>query len=394
MRKLRRAHQRHARKCEKLKRRAIAAGTAAVVTFGAGASLNKAVAGDKPDKHQLPVSQDADADLIASAEEIAIGYRPFNYDQNRNQIPDGAELAKRCASVVEELPLKHQADPNETHKVEHALYGVELCDVCGKMINMGGCAIDNPKLGLQYPDPNDPLDETFLPYLSLHYMTHGSFDCLGNVHRGRVDVARLLRVLDLRYPYDPNEHQLPITGEDLDGDLLTDGEELAAGYYLYDADQDDDLVPDGVELAGQCAEVIESLPIFDPNGPEVHALYKVSFLQRGLEYCEICGTTVNMGYWQVTNLKLGLPIDVPVLVLHYMEHGSFSYAGDIHGKGRIDVALLVKILEMPRRCGDLGTIYHPNDLNKDCRANFVDFGELADKWLECTDPNEGKCDEQ
>jgi hypothetical protein len=394
MRRLRRAYQRHARKRKKLKRRAIAAGTAAVVTFGAGVSLNKALAGDKPDKHQLPVSQDADADLIANAEEIAIGYRPFNYDQNRNQIPDGAELAKRCASVVEELPLKHQADPNETHKVEHALYGVELCDVCGKMTNMGGCAIVNPKLGLQYPDPNDPLDGMFLPYLSLHYMTHGSFDCLGDVHRGRVDVARLLRVLDLRYPYDPNEHQLPITGDDLDGDLLTDGEELAAGYYLYDADQDDDLVPDGIELAGQCAEVIESLPIFDPNGPEIHALYKVSFLQRGLEYCEICGTTVNMGYWQVTNLKLGLSIDVPVLVLHYMEHGSFSYAGDVHGKGRIDVAPLVKILEMPRRCGDLGTIYLPSDLNKDCRVNFADFGELADKWLECTDPNESKCDEQ
>ena len=394
MRRLRRAHQRQAKKRNKLRQRAIAAGTAAVITFGAGASLNKALAGDKPDKHQLPVSQDADADLIANAEEIAIGYRPFNYDQNRNQIPDGAELAKRCASVVEELPLKHQADPNETHKVDHALYGVELCDVCGKMINMGGCAIVNPKLGLQYPDPNDPLDETFLPYLSLHYMTHGSFDCLGDVHRGRVNVARLLRVLDLRYPYDPNEHQLAVNGDDLDADFLTDSEELVAGYNLYDADQDEDLTPDGIELAKQCAEIIDALPALKPKPDDVSEVYKVNFFQKGLEYCDICGKSVNMGFWQVVNPKLDLFIDVPDIVCHYMEHGSFSYAGNVHAKGRIDVPVLVKILEMPRRCGDLGTIYLLSDLNKDCRVNFADFGELADKWLECTDPNESKRDEQ
>ena len=169
-------------------------------------------------------------------------------------------------------------------------------------------------------------------------MEHGSFDCFGDVHSGRVDVPRLLRVLELRYPFDPNEHQLPVKGDDHDGDFLTDAEELTGGYDLHDADQDDDLTPDGIELAGQCAEVIDSLPVFDPNGPEIHALYKESFLQRGLESCSICGTSVNMGYWQITNLRLGLSIDVPEIVLHYMQHGSFSYAGDVHGKGRMDVA--------------------------------------------------------
>jgi hypothetical protein len=94
-----------------------------------------------------------------------------------------------------------------------------------------------------------------------------------------------------------------------------------------------------------------------------------------------------MGYWKVVNLKLGLFAEVPVIVLHYMEHGSFSYAGDLHKKGRIDVPRLVKILEMPRRCGDLGTTYLPGDMNKDCRVNLADFSELAEKWLECTDPN-------
>jgi hypothetical protein len=387
MRRLRRAHQRQARRNRKFRRRAIAAGAAAAITLGTGATLNKAIAEYKPDEHQLSVSHDADLDLLANTEETAIGYRPFNPDQNRNAIPDGAELAKRCASVIEKLPLKHQAEPNETHKVEHLLYGLELCDVCGEKTNMGGYTIINPKLGLQYPDPNDPLDPVFLPHLALHYMMHGSFDCHGDDHSGRVDIARLLRVIELRYPCDPNEHQLPVDGSDLDGDLLTDEEELAAGYDLHDADQDDDLLGDGIELARQCAGMIDALPVHEPNTPGVNEPYKVQFWQRGLEHCDICGEVRNMGYWQVINPRQNLSTEVPDIVCHYMEHGSFSYAGDVHEKGRIDVALLVKILEMPWRCGHLGTIYLPGDFNKDCQVNFADIAEFANKWLQSTGRN-------
>ncbi len=391
MRRLRRVHQRHARENKKFKRRAIAAGTAAVITLGAGFSINKALAGYTLDKHQLTVSQDADADLLSNKEEISIGYQPFTPDQNRNEIPDGVELAKRCASVINELytyiPGTMMPIPYRTYKIKHALFGIEQCDVCGKVINMGGWEIINPKLSLSYPDPNDPLDGAFLPDLALHYMEHGSFDCYGSDHKGRVDIARLLRVLELRFPYDPNEHQLPIDSNDLDGDLLADNEELAAGYNLYNPDQDHDLLPDGVELAKQCAEVLDALPIHDPNGPEVNALYKVNFSQRGLEWCEVCGESVNMGYCHVVNLKLGLSIEVPHIVCHYIGHGSFSYSGDTHGKGRLNVPLLAKILEMPRRCGDLGTVYHPGDLNKDCQVNFADLAKFAEKWLQNTEPD-------
>jgi hypothetical protein len=113
-------------------------------------------------------------------------------------------------------------------------------------------------------------------------------------------------------------------------------------------------------------------------------------MQRGLETCDICGTAVNMGYWQIVNLRLGLSIDVPVLVLHYMGHGSFSYAGDVHGKGRANVPLLVKMLELPRRCGDLGTIYLPSDANKDCRVDTADFLELIERWLQDADADQGQ----
>jgi hypothetical protein len=105
MRRLRRARQRQTRKCSKFRQRAIAAGAAAVITLGVGTNLTKGLGATKPDRHQLPVSQDADADLLASAEETAIGYLPFNSDQNRNTVSDGVELAQHCAAVIDKLYL-------------------------------------------------------------------------------------------------------------------------------------------------------------------------------------------------------------------------------------------------------------------------------------------------
>jgi len=382
MKRLRRAYQRPPGRRKRFKHRAIAAGSAAVITFGIVISRNYTLAGYAPDKHQLSVSQDADRDLLANMEEIAIGYRVFEPDENRNQIPDGMELAKRGAAVIEQLPWEDKVtDPNQTYKWLTPTFGLETCDICGATVNMGPAGIVNPRLGLRVD----------CPLIAIHYMEHGSFGYKGDEHTGRVDVAALLRALELRFPYDPNEHRLTVDGYDFDRDLLTDNEELAAGYNLYSADQDSDLTADGIELARQCAEVIDALPVYEPDRSDVTSLYKIykiNFFQRGLEWCEICGEPVNMGYWQVINPKIGLSIEIPDIVCHYMGHGSFGYSGDVHGKGRIDVALLVKILEMPRRCGDLGTIYHPGDLNEDCRVDIDDLVVFFEQWLEHTEPNQ------
>ena len=193
-------------------------------------------------------------------------------------------------------------------------------------------------------------------------------------------------MLELQLPYEPNEHQLPLILNDLDKDLMSDNEELDAGYDLYNNDQNENLIPDGIDLAQQCAAVIDSLPEVDPNNPDnTHSIYKESFMLRGLEFCDVCGEDVNMGHWAVTNSSLGQSIEIPVILLHYMEHGSFSYSGDVHEKGRVDVALLKKILEMPQRCGDLGTLYLPADINKDCVVDINDVGEYIDIWLENAD---------
>jgi len=337
----------------------------------------------EPNDHQLPVPEDADLDLLANKEEFAIGYQPFDDDQNENEIPDGVDLAKWCAAAIEQLPeFDFEAPPGikEMHKVRYLTEGTESCEICGFTICMDYWNIVNPSIGM----------EVSLPVIAAHYMEHGSFSYAATYHNGRAHIAKLLRVLERRLPYDPNEHQLPLDANDLDNDLMADSEELAAGYNLYDPDQDKDITPDGIELARQCGEVIEALPEYDPydGDPPPEQTYKINYFQKGPEQCDICGAMRNMGYWQVINPKLSLSIEVPDIVCHYMEHGSFSYAGDVHGKGRIDLPLLVKVLEMPRRCGDLGTLYLPGDVNEDCIENFKDVAEVADKWLESTDPKQ------
>ena len=148
MRRLRRAQQRHARRNRKFRRRAVAAGTAAVITLGTGVTLHKALAAPTSDAHQLAVSQDADKDLLSNREELAIGYRVFNPDQNRNEILDGAELAERCAAAFNQLPDCSQAKPDEICKDFALVYGLETCDICGEVVNMGGASVTNPRLGL------------------------------------------------------------------------------------------------------------------------------------------------------------------------------------------------------------------------------------------------------
>ena len=187
-------------------------------------------------------------------------------------------------------------------------------------------------------------------------------------------------MLELQFPYEADIHQLAFDGNDVDNDFLTDNEELSAGFNLHDPDQNNNLVPDGIEFAQQCAAAIEALPQVD--GSEPQTIYKESFMLRGLEYCDICGEAVNMGHWLVTNSAIRQSIEVPVITLHYMTHGSFSYAGDVHGTGRIDASLLKKILDMPQQCGDLGTMFLPADTNRDCTVDISDLNEFIAMWLE------------
>ena len=391
MRTLRRARERHHRTSDRLRRRVVAAGAAAAISLAPQTGLADSPKTSICDKHQLAVSRDADSDLLADREELALGYEPFGADQNRNGIADGAELAMRCAQVLAQLPSESQvADKRQPYKQEMLVFGLETCDVCGEAINMGVVRVVNPALGLTVE----------LPLIGAHYMEHGSFRYAGQTNSGRVAVARLTRALGVRFPCEPDPHRFALAwtteslgqiapdANDLDGDLLADSEELAAGLNLYDADQDHNLVPDGVQLAQRCAEIIDRLPTLDPNAPQEEDVYKISYMMRGLEWCEICGQSVNMGYWQIVDGASGVSMQVPEIARHFMEHGSFSFAGTVHGAQRADVAALLAILGLPTRCGDLGTVYSPGDLNHDCKVDARDLVELADGWLTTTEPAE------
>lgn len=391
MRRLRRARERQSGRRRTLRRRALATGTAVVVSLAAGTGLVRSAV-PAGDRHQAIVVPDADEDFLTDREEMAIGWQSFTADQNRNTFRDGVELAVRCADAIASLPSAADANaPGSIYKQEMPLLGVELCAVCGQAINMGTVKVINRRLDL----------EVELPIIALHYLEHGSFNYAGESHKGRSNVPVLLRTLELRYPHEPDAHQLPLdystaaTGRiapdanDLDGDLLADGEELAAGLNPYHADQNENLLPDGVELAQRCAEIIDGLPVYEPDAADTKGIYRINFMLRGLEWCEICGESVNMGYWQIVNPARGLSMDVPVIAWHAMQHGSFSSLGDVHGAGRTNLAALAQLLEFPVRCGDLGVPRSPADLNGDCRVDLQDLGELADRWLDSTDPDPG-----
>jgi hypothetical protein len=383
MRRLKRAQVRQAVASRRFRRRLITAGTAAAVTLGANPALAKASSIEPGDKHQLAVAHDSDGDLLTDREETALGYRPFTADQNHNGIADGTELAMRCAAAIGSLPP-------HIEKWERPQFGLEQCDVCGEAVNMGFMGVTNHRLNL----------EVQFPIIALHYMEHGAFAYAGEINDGRVDVPRLARALELRFPYEPDAHQVSLDcvtesldqiapdANDLDGDLLADSEELAAGLNLYSADQDETLVPDGVQLAQHCAEIIDQLPIVDPNTSNEKGVYKISYMMRGIEQCAICGETVNMGYWQVVNGALGASIDIPEIARHAMQHGSFSYLGDYHVGGRTEVAALLKILELPSTCGDLGIPYDPADLNRDCKVDADDLAEFVQRWLDAIESTE------
>ncbi len=391
MRKLKRTQKRHARTSQRFRRRVLATGTAAAISLAAHTGLADPPVAPIADEHQVVVAEDADGDLLTDREEFALGYRPFQNNQNNNDALDGAELAMRCARDVAKLPVESEVTrPDQIYKKEMLMFGLETCDVCGEVVNMGSIQIVNPTLGLRVE----------FPILAAHYMEHGSLNFAGDLHKGRLDVPKLARALELRFPYEPNDHQVSLDyamesagriapdANDLDGDLLADSEELAAGLNLYDADQDDNLLPDGIQLAQRCAERIDRLPTFDPNATDVKGVYKISYMMRGLEWCAICGASVNMGYWQIVNPSLGVSMEVSEIARHFMQHGSFSYLGNVHAGGRTDVAALLKILEWPSECGDLGTLYQPADWNKDCRVDIEDLTEFVERWLDSVEPTD------
>ncbi len=128
-------------------------------------------------------------------------------------------------------------------------------------------------------------------------------------------------------------HWLPVA-DDLDQDYLSFAEEIFRGTDWENPDTDQNQVLDGVQVSLLIRQLIES----PPPGVEVeeHQVY-------GTETCSVCGAIVNMGHVSITHQQRGLSVDLPFIALHYLEHGSLGYEGDIH-VGRADLDILKRIL--------------------------------------------------
>jgi hypothetical protein len=317
------------RQCRSLLARVIACCVSAFLTLvGCGRHLSAPTEHRDPgppsgvgasDPHQIPVRRDADRDLLSDDEEQELRYNPEDPDMNANATSDGVELAGLHHQMIEALPTQPQSD--EVYRVDVLQYGVEVCSICGQTVNMGYVTIVNPLTG-------QSLD---IPYIGLHYLQHGSFTYRGNIHDDRaslVDIEAVLR----------DGHVRPLLC-DGDRDFLTDGEEARLGTDAAHPDENGNWVRDGVELSAELAAVIEALP----EGPLPGQVYKIEHLTWGLETCAICGETTNMGTVEIVDPVQGISIEIPLISLHYMAHGAFSYTGDIH-QGRVDVATLRDLL--------------------------------------------------
>ncbi|MBN2000553.1 hypothetical protein JW935_23595 [candidate division KSB1 bacterium] len=273
--------------------------------------------------HSSITKPDWDQDGVPDLDEALVGSRGDISDSDNNGIPDGLQWGDYYAQKIDLLPRSPQID--SIYVTEHHAKGIEYCEICGESFNMGYLEIINPVKAVQMD----------IPFIGVHYMHCGGFGYLGSANQGTVDIKKLRSVFEQT----DNLHLLPLLGDsDSDGLLDTEEDGFEKNPDLWDSDVDG--TSDGMEVAKILLEKINNLG----TDESVQDPYKKDFLVFGLEACEICGKTENMGYMRITNPVLSQSMDICYMALHYMEHGSFAYIGDLH-HGRIDPVRLSKILE-------------------------------------------------
>lgn len=124
-------------------------------------------------------------------------------------------------------------------------------------------------------------------------------------------------------------HYIPLP-DDANNNGLSYAEEVILGGYNLNVCE---------KYAAFFKSRIDSLP----NEIQPDRVYKIEHLMWGLVECPKCGKSVNMGYITIINPLRNLQMNIPVLGLHFMEHGFFSY-GDDSNYERISIDSLKKII--------------------------------------------------
>jgi hypothetical protein len=170
-------------------------GSTGVIPVALGSNLS-----DDPHVIPLPPEIDRDQDCLTDDEELHMGTNP---DTDGNGVLNGVELAIDMWHAIQELPR----NPSETapSAIEMKMDGLEVCQSCGQVVNMGCVAITHPSEGLS----------ATIPYIGLHYMEHGSFIYNGDYHGQGTVNARLVYCI---VHSDGFMHMLPVEGDgDHDG---------------------------------------------------------------------------------------------------------------------------------------------------------------------------------
>ncbi|MBC7186325.1 MAG: hypothetical protein H5U38_04720 [Calditrichaeota bacterium] len=300
----------------------LAAAAAMVAALSAGA-VDRLLA---QDAHWLPLAPGLDRNgnyLLDRVEEGLLGLAADT---------TASSLARTVMQKIATLPQGHT--PGGIYIEHFPQWGLEKCSICGADVNMGFVVISN-----------DQLKETItLPYVALHYLEHGSLSFSGELHQGRVHLLRLLRVLALS----DRVHLLQVeSAADEDDDGLLDAAEARLGFLPQVADTDSNGVVDGLEVSLDWAAEINALPIVCSCAPPVDRVYRIEHQAKGLETCAICGELVNMGYVEIVNPMERFVVEMPYIALHYLEHGSFAYEGDVHGRGLEEPRTIDCVLHSP-----------------------------------------------
>jgi hypothetical protein len=270
------------------------------------------------DSHWLPAPDDVDSDYLSHAEEILRGTNLESADTDENGILDGVQTAHLLWQLV-------LSPPSGVEVVQHLARGTETCQSCGALVNMGFVTVTHHDRGLSAD----------LPYVALHSLEHGCLQHLGTLHEGRVELDTLKRIL---FSHDP-AHFLPALHVDTDGDGLEDAEEPLLSTDPGDPDTDGDSLQDGPQTAEDLLAQIAALPRQEtPDGP-----YLLEHGMDGLEQCMVCGATYNMGIVEIVNPLEQIAIPVPMVALHALAHGSFTYEGT-HNEGRLSPTALRTVL--------------------------------------------------
>jgi hypothetical protein len=270
--------------------------------------------------------EDTDQDGLGSREEALVLTNPDSCDTDGDSVKDGPQFLEGLTEMLSGLP--REVRESEPYLIEHRAFGLEACDSCGAIFNMGYAEITNPVEGLTLE----------APFIALHYLAHGSSAYHGTANAGRILPTVLRSVLIGT----GTSHWLEVEG-DTDEDGLKDEEEAHFSLDPLLRDTDGDGLPDGPELAMAMAHVISGLP----EGPRPDSTYVNHGYMDGFVYCLICGERINMGYMEIVNPVAGSSCYVDYVNHHYMEHGSFF--SDYPEHYRTDPRDLDLVLDMNSR---------------------------------------------